>query len=91
MNQETFEKKLLTLSEMSEKIRMGNLSLDEALTCYKDGMKSYNACIEFLNKAKLEIETVIEESDVDNIQMKSDFDSENLNEEYPLEDDDEWI
>ncbi|XVG95050.1 exodeoxyribonuclease VII small subunit [Eubacteriales bacterium KG127] len=82
MNQETFEKNLLTLNQMSDRIRMGNLPLEEALNCYKEGMKSYKACIEFLNEAKLEIETVTK---------KTNFDSVNLNEEYLLEDDDEWI
>lgn len=60
MNKMSFEENLAKLNEMSEKIRAGNLTLEESLQCYKDGMQSYKECMDMLNQSKLEIEKVIE-------------------------------
>lgn len=63
MDRTSFEDNLNKLNEMSEKIRTGNLSLEESLLCYKEGMSSYKACMGILKDAKLEIEKVIEEEE----------------------------
>lgn len=59
MDKMGFEENLAILNEMSEKIRSGNLTLEESLKCYKDGMESYKKCMKMLEETKLEIEKVI--------------------------------
>lgn len=60
MDKMSFEDNLAILNEMSEKIRSGNLTLEESLKCYKDGMQGYKECMKMLEETKLEIEKVIE-------------------------------
>lgn len=59
MNKMSFEDNLEILNQMSEKIRLGNLTLEESLKCYKEGMESYKECMKMLEETKLEIEKVI--------------------------------
>ena len=59
MNKMSFENNLEFLNQMSEKIRSGNLTLEESLKCYKEGMESYKECMKMLEETKLEIEKVI--------------------------------
>ena len=59
MNKMSFENNLEFLNQMSEKIRSGNLTLEESLKCYKEGMESYKECMKKLEETKLEIEKVI--------------------------------
>lgn len=59
MDKMSFEDNLAILNEMSEKIRSGNLTLEESLKCYKEGMESYKECMKMLEETKLEIEKVI--------------------------------
>lgn len=59
MNKMSFEDNLEILNQMSEKIRSGNLTLEESLKCYKEGMESYKECMKMLEETKLEIEKVI--------------------------------
>ena len=65
MDKISFEDNLKILNQMSEKIRSGNLTLEESLKCYKDGMESYKECMNILEETKLEIETVIEGDEKD--------------------------
>lgn len=59
MNKMSFEDNLEILNQMSEKIRSGNLTLEESLKCYIEGMESYKECMKMLEETKLEIEKVI--------------------------------
>ena len=59
MNKMSFEDNLEILNQMSEKIRSGNLTLEDNLKCYKEGMESYKECMKMLEETKLEIEKVI--------------------------------
>lgn len=59
MDKISFEDNLKILNQMSEKIRSGNLTLEESLKCYKDGMESYKECMNMLEETKLEIEKVM--------------------------------
>ena len=59
MNKMSFEDNLEILNQMSEKIRSGNLTREESLKCYKEGMESYKECMKKLEETKLEIEKVI--------------------------------
>ena len=65
MDKISFEDNLKILNQMSEKIRSGNLTLEESLKCYKDGMEIYKECMKILEETKLEIETVIEGDEKD--------------------------
>lgn len=65
MNKMSFEDNLEILNQMSKKIRSGNLTLEESLKCYKEGMESYKECMKILEETKLEIETVIEGDEKD--------------------------
>lgn len=65
MDKMSFEDNLAILNEMSEKIRSGNLTLEESLKCYKDGMQGYKECMKMLEETKLEIEKVIEGDEKD--------------------------
>lgn len=56
MNQGTFEESLKKLEEMSEKIRSGDTTLKEAITCYEEGMHYYKICSDILTNAKQKIE-----------------------------------
>lgn len=50
-----FEKSLKELKTYSEKIKDGNLTLDQSIECYEKGMASFEQCKEILEKAKLSI------------------------------------
>lgn len=56
MNQKKFEEALSGLTEMSEKIKTGNTTLEEAIVCYEEGMKYYRICSDILKNAKQKIE-----------------------------------
>ena len=57
MNQGTFEKALMQLQEMSDKIKMQDTTLEDAIKCYEEGMKYYKTCSDILTNAKQKIET----------------------------------
>lgn len=54
----SFEESLKKLEEMSDKIREDNTTLDEAIECYKEGIKAYDECNSVLKEARQKIETV---------------------------------
>lgn len=51
-----FEKALEELQKMSEKIRSQETTLEEAISCYEEGMKQYKICSDILDNAKQKIE-----------------------------------
>ena len=57
MNQGNFEKALRELQTMAEKIKSQETSLEEAISCYEEGMKYYKTCSNILEQAKQKIET----------------------------------
>lgn len=56
-NTSTFEETLQKLEKASENLRKDNISLEEALKNYEEGIAYYKECSEILNKAKQKIET----------------------------------
>jgi exodeoxyribonuclease VII small subunit len=56
-NTSTFEEILQKLEQASENLKKDNISLEEALKNYEEGIAYYNECSEILNKAKQKIET----------------------------------
>ena len=57
MNQGTFEQALAALQKTAEKIKSQDISLEEAIACYEEGMQYYKTCSEILENAKQKIET----------------------------------
>ncbi len=51
-----FEEALAKLKLMAEKIRDPEISLDESIRCYDEGMKYYEVCRKVLDNAKQKIE-----------------------------------
>ena len=52
----TFEESAKKLAEMSEKIKDEDITLEEALQCYEEGIKSYEECSKILKDARQKIE-----------------------------------
>lgn len=60
----TFEENLKILEKYSEKIRSEGTSLDDAIECYKEGIKAYDECSKILSEAKQKITVFGKESDI---------------------------
>lgn len=56
-NKSTFEETLLKLEKASENLKRDNISLEEALKNYEEGIAYYKKCSEILDSAKQKIET----------------------------------
>ncbi|MBS5335391.1 MAG: exodeoxyribonuclease VII small subunit [Clostridiales bacterium] len=52
----TFEESAKMLTEMAEKIKDENITLQEAIKCYEEGVKRYEECNKILKEAKQKIE-----------------------------------
>ena len=48
----SYEEALKGLLEMAEKIKDKNLSLEETIKCYEEGMARYEACKKIIEEAK---------------------------------------
>ena len=53
----TFEEALSKLEAASENLKRDNVSLEDALKYYEEGIAYYNECSDILNNAKQKIET----------------------------------
>lgn len=59
----SFEEAMEKLKEYSEKIKSPEISLEDSIQCYEEGMKYYEICRSTLEFAKQKIETfAVEES-----------------------------
>ena len=56
----SFESSMARLEEMAELIRDEETTLDEAIRCYEEGIKSYNECNDILKNARQKIEVYSE-------------------------------
>lgn len=54
----TFEKALERLSEINEKLESEEISLDESIELFKEGVELSRFCQKKLDEAKLEIEKI---------------------------------
>lgn len=54
----TFESSLKKLEEISEKLRSPDISLEDAMKSYEEGVRYYRECSEILEKAEQKIETL---------------------------------
>ena len=55
MEKINYEKSVLRLEEITEKLENGNLSLEEMMKLYEEGTKLAAKCSEMLDKAQLKI------------------------------------
>lgn len=51
-----FEEALKYLEDAANKLKSGNLSLEESVNVYEDSIEYYNFCSDFINNAKQKIE-----------------------------------
>ena len=58
-----FEEAMKKLEAMSERIKDTDISLEEAISCYEEGIKCYNQCNDILSRAKQKIEFFDEETE----------------------------
>lgn len=57
-NEMSFEEALKRLEEINEKLESEDISIEEAVTVYKEGIEISRFCQQKLDEAKLEIEKV---------------------------------
>lgn len=56
-NKSAFEESLQKLEQASENLKKDNISLEDALLNFQEGIKYYKECSEILNSARQKIET----------------------------------
>lgn len=59
MARATFEKALQKLEEAVDKLERGDLTLEEALSSFEDGIRWSRQCHQFLEKAENRIEIIL--------------------------------
>ncbi len=59
---ETFEQALGRLEEIIRRLEGGNLSLDESVRCFTEGMKLHAYCERALKEARQKIDVLLRES-----------------------------
>jgi exodeoxyribonuclease VII small subunit len=63
MSNKSFEKSLERLEEIVAKMESGELSLDEAMGCYEEGIKLSRFCYAKLAEAEKKIEKLVKKED----------------------------
>jgi exodeoxyribonuclease VII small subunit len=58
-----FERKLTALETVVEKLERGDLSLDESVSLFEEGLKLSNACKSELEAAEGRIQVLVEQAD----------------------------
>lgn len=56
-NKATFEEMLAQLEKSSENLKKDNITLEDAMKNFQEGIEYYKQCSEILNNAKQKIET----------------------------------
>lgn len=62
-NNKTFESSLMDLEKIVRELEQGDLSLEESLKLFEDGVKLSRECQERLNQAERRIEVLLKDSD----------------------------
>ena len=60
MKAENFEEMMKKLEEISKELEVGNLSLDESVKKFEEGMEISKKCSEVLNQAEKRISILVE-------------------------------
>ena len=64
MAEKTFEEMMENLEKISSELENGNLTLDETMTKFEEGMKLSKKCSEILDNAEKKIKILINNGDV---------------------------
>ncbi len=56
----SFEENLESLEKAVAQLEEGNLSLDDSLSVYEDGIRAYRSCREALEKAETKVRKLVE-------------------------------
>ncbi len=78
----SFEKALLRLDEIAEKLEQGNSSLEESLSLFEEGIKLTRFCSQKLEEAKKKVEILVKKDDK---LVPEIFNPENINSSEPGE------
>ncbi|WP_321371399.1 exodeoxyribonuclease VII small subunit [uncultured Desulfuromusa sp.] len=62
-NKNSFEASLQKLEDAVEKLESGDLSLDQALKVFSDGVKHTETCRNSLKKVELQVQQLLQSSD----------------------------
>lgn len=57
----TFDKALARLEEVAQRLESGNLTLEEALACFQEGVSLVRLCNERLRAAEAQVEILLKE------------------------------
>ncbi len=63
MEELNFEESMKKLEEIANELEKGNLSLDESVNKFEEGMKLSKKCSDFLNSAEKKITMLINDGD----------------------------
>ena len=60
--EKSFEESIVELEKIVNELENGNLSLDESMKKFEEGMKTYKYCAEILDKAEKKIVTILDKN-----------------------------
>lgn len=60
--EKSFEESIVELEKIVNELENGNLSLDESMKKFEEGMKTSKYCSEILDKAEKKIVTILEKN-----------------------------
>ncbi|WP_225072995.1 exodeoxyribonuclease VII small subunit [Desulfuromonas sp. CSMB_57] len=63
MSEMSFETALRALEEIVERLESGDLSLEDSLNCFEQGVKHAARCQELLKAVELQVETLLKQQD----------------------------
>ena len=63
MSEKTFEEMIESLEKISSELENGNLTLDQAMKKFEEGMKISKKCSEILDNAEKKIKILIKDGD----------------------------
>lgn len=62
-SRQSFEASLHTLEEVVERLESGELTLEESLACFEQGVKSAARCRQLLREVELKVELLVQDRD----------------------------
>ena len=65
MKEESFEESMIKLEEIAKKLESDDLSLDESVKLFEEGMQTSKNCKEILDKAEKKITILLNDSEQD--------------------------
>jgi len=71
---QSFELKLNQLKEIVDKMNSGDITLNESLSYFEEGVQLYRTCKDQLDQAEMRVKMIVEaEDDYKEINLDSDF------------------